>query len=48
VIAELAWGQVVNDLLSMLDQPYLRKNFANHVVRMLLDIVKEPKTRVSF
>ena len=45
-VSELAWGQVVNDLLGMLDQPYLRKNFADDVVRLLLDIVKESKSQV--
>ena len=31
-IAELCWGQVVKDLLLMLEQPYLSKNFANSVI----------------
>jgi hypothetical protein len=33
----------MNNLLTMLDQPYLSKNVANHVVHMLLDIVKGVK-----
>ena len=46
-IAELCCGQVVKDLLWMLEQPYLSKNFANHVILLLLDIVRESKSQVK-
>jgi hypothetical protein len=47
LISELVFGQVVYDLLGLLEQPYLRMNFADDVVRLLLDIVKETKSQVS-
>jgi hypothetical protein len=37
---------VVNDLLCMLEQPYLRRNFVDDIVRLLLDIVKDTKSQV--
>jgi hypothetical protein len=47
LISELVLGQVVYDLLGLLEQPYLRMNFADDVVRLLLDIVKETKSQAS-
>jgi hypothetical protein len=46
-VSELAGGYVVNDLLCMLEQPYLRKNFVDDIVRLLLDIVKDTKSQVQ-
>ncbi len=45
-VSELAGGYVVNDLLCMLEQPYLRRNFVDDIVRLLLDIVKDTKSQV--
>jgi hypothetical protein len=45
-VSELAGGYVVNDLLCMLEQPYLRRNFVDDIVRLLLDIVKDAKSQV--
>jgi hypothetical protein len=45
-VSELTGGYVVNDLLCMLEQPYLRKNFVDDIVRLLLDIVKDSKSQV--
>ncbi len=45
-VSELAGGYVVNDLLCMLEQPYLRKNFVDDIVRLLLDIFKDTKSQV--
>jgi hypothetical protein len=46
-VSELAGGYVVNDLLCMLEQPYLRRNFVDDIVRLLLDIVKDTKSQVQ-
>ena len=38
----LLWSSVINDLLNMLDQPFMRSSYSDHVIRLIHDAVIHP------
>merc|ERR1719318_1154534 len=41
----LNWSEVLTDFLLMLEQPFMRSNFSEDIVRLLVEVVTSPTCR---